>query len=56
VGERYGARKVEIGETFRRERESAGVERSRISSRFESAESTDNSVGIVAPAGEVWGA
>jgi len=56
MGDWYGARKAEISETFQRERESARVERSRISRAFESAEGSENSVRIVAPAGEVWGA
>jgi len=34
MGERYGARKAEIGRPFQKERESAGVERSRISRGF----------------------
>jgi len=34
VGGLYGARKAEIGGTFQKERESAGVERSRISRGF----------------------
>jgi len=32
MGERYGARKAELGQAFQKERESAGVERSRIRS------------------------
>jgi len=35
VGGRYGARKAEIGGPFQKEREIAGVERSRISRGFE---------------------
>ena len=34
MGERYGARKAEFGRAFQKERESAGVERSRISRGF----------------------
>jgi len=34
MGERYGARKVKIGRAFQKERESAGVERSRINGGF----------------------
>jgi len=34
MGGRYGARKAEIGQAFQKERESAGVERSRISRGF----------------------
>jgi len=34
IGERYGARKAEIGGAFQKEQESAGVERSRISRGF----------------------
>jgi len=55
VGGPYGARKAEISEIFQQERESAGVERSRISRRFKSAEGSENSLRIVAPAGEFWG-
>ena len=50
VGGLYGARKAEIGGTFQKERESAGVERSRISRGF------GKQLRIVAPAGEFVGA
>jgi len=34
MGERYGAKKAEIGRAFEKERESAGVKRSRIGRGF----------------------
>ena len=50
VSGRYGARKADSAELFRKS------ERVQESRDRESAEGSENSVRIVAPAGEFWGA